>query len=302
MVIEKMNIVSWLNIILLFVGISSMGCDKIKEYGRSNTKKKMESKKYSEKDIEKWKERLNLTEAEIQDLDKSIRKLIKKTNEAGTLSWRIAKNYLKTGNYELGVRHYQQALEENASGQNLPDSQIHKYESSLLYWDKALLYKSLNEDLLFEAGLAYSNAARDRGWEKQRTEIAVDIFKSLVVKNPDDHRYPYQLALILFDSTVSSQSIETLPDASEKIQQAFRLLNQIIKKDDDHPSSIPARFAKANFLFRMGKVEEARTEYKTIQLKIEGFHSAGVLREKLEELQSYKNAIENIKKIDELVK
>lgn len=275
-------------------------CDKLKEKGKERIQNSMKGKPATKEDIEKWKERLNLTEAEIKELDKQIRKLVNKTNEAGTLSWKIARAYMRSGNYELGMRHYNQAIKENAGGKNLPEFEIHNYESSVLHWDKTLLYKSLNEDLLFEAGLAYANAARDRGWEKQRTEVAIEIFKSLITKNPEESKYPYELALIYFDSSLSYHAKEeNTPTQTDNTEKAFNLLNKLILKTSGEPTGIPFRFARANFLYRIGKVAESEKEYLFIKNQIEDFKGRGIIRESLEELQSYKNVIENLKKIQD---
>lgn len=256
--------------------------------------RKLQPKKITEKDIEEWKERLNMTEGEIKLLDREIHKLIKKTNKAGSLSWRIARAYMRMGNYEMGSIYYTQSLKEDVAKKDTQESLIHKYETSLAYWDKTLLYKSLNEQLLYEAGLAYANAARDMGWEPKRTEVAIQIFESLLVKSPEDNRYPFELALIYFGSSTGRQ---VLGEAySDRPQKAIFLLDGILKKQ---PANLPTRFARANFLYKLNRVSEARNEYMQIKTLIEELHGRKVIKGKLEEYESYKNVLKNLDQIKE---
>lgn len=279
-------------IIILFFSLTH--CDKLQEWGQKRARKKYQKTQASKKDIEKWKEKLNLSEGEIEQLDKQIRRLVKKTNEAGSLSWKIAQAYMRSGNYEMGSKLYTQALKENAN-QSINQGAIHNFESAVVYWQKTLLYKSLNENLLFETGLAYANAARDRGWEPKRTEIAIDIFKSLMVKDPKDLRYPYELALVYFDSSQGSAPLNAI-DANpyQNTERAIILLDGIIRKK---PGSLPARFARANFLYRLGKIAGAESEYKKIKSLIEEFKSRGIIKEDLADYRSYQNVLNNLQKI-----
>ncbi|MEM7184179.1 MAG: hypothetical protein AAF518_24990 [Spirochaetota bacterium] len=277
--------------------VNLIHCDKIKEWGKKRSLANSKPKSVSKKDIEKWKEKLNLSQGEIKELDQAIRKLIRKTNEAGSLSWKIARAYMRSGNYEMGTKLYTQALKENANKQDLPESNIHTFESAIVYWEKTLLYKSLNENLLFETGLAYANAARDRGWEQKRTQIAIDIFKSLRVKDPEDMRYPYELALIYFDASRSSRPLEDInANPYRYTEDAMVLIDNIIRKK---PGSLPAHFARANFLYRLSKIDEAESEYQTIKGLIEKFKKKGIIQEDLQDFQSYQNVLNNLKQIQD---
>lgn len=272
-------------------------CEKLEKWRKENALKRMTPKRPEQKDIDEWKRNLALTEAEIAELDRNIRRLVKKTKMAGALSWRIARAFVRMGNYELGVQYYTEALIENAG--EAPDSSkasLHKFESALPYFNKALLYRPLNEALLFETGLAYANAARDKGWERKRREMAVTIFQQLIRKNPEDTRYPYQLALIYFDSSVTDAIIEGLePRGYNDQDKAFQLLDSILKKE---PDSIPVRFAKANFLYRIGETNMAKNEYLNIKNKIENMERRGKIGN-IENNQSYKNVKRNLEKIEE---
>ena len=63
------------------------------------------------------------------------------------------------------------------------------------------------------------------------------------------------------------------------------------------PNNIPARFARANFLYRGGSIEQATEEYMTIKTKLEAMKKAGVIKESLEKNTSYQNVTRNLKKI-----
>jgi len=283
-------------ILLLFVLVFS-SCEKLQEMGQENFKKNVTPKTPSEAEIEKWKQNLSLEEAEIKELEEKIRKMVKKTKNAGVLSWKIAKAYMQVGNYELSSRYYAQAIKEN-TGNNVDvvGSEVHFFEGAIPFFEKALLYRELTDDLLFEAGLAYANASRDRGWDKERREIAVTIFKGLIRRDPADLRYPYELALIYFDSSISDGLIDGVdPSGYNDLDKAMRIMNVIIQKE---PNNIPARFARANFLYRGGSVEQATEEYMTIKTKLEAMKKAGAIKENLEKNTSYQNVIRNLKKIN----
>ncbi|MCP5497433.1 MAG: tetratricopeptide repeat protein [Leptospiraceae bacterium] len=270
-------------------------CEKLEEWRKQNALRRLTPKQPTEDDIENWKERLSLTEAEIVDMDRKIRELVKKTRVAGSISWRIARAFVRIGNYELGSKYYTEALTENA-GENPPQADVHRFESAIPYFEKTLIYRPLDETLLFETGLAYANAARDKGWEKQRREMAVTIFTELIRKNPKDTRYPYQLALIYFDSSMTDAIIEGIqPQGYNDQEKALLLLDSILKKE---PNSVPVRFAKANFMYRLGKVDNARNEYETIRILMENMSKKGEIGD-LSKNPSYKNVINNLKIIGE---
>jgi tetratricopeptide (TPR) repeat protein len=280
-------------ILLIFLFYS---CEKLQEMGQENFKKKVTPKTPQEADLEKWKQKLALEEAEIKELDEKIRKMIRKTKEAGALSWRIAQGYMKVGNYELSSRYYAQAIQENMGNKvDVIGSEVHFFEGAIPFFEKALLYRELTDDLLFETGLAYANASRDRGWDKERREIAVTIFKGLIRKDPADLRYPYELALIYFDSSITDGLIDGVdPSGYNDVDKAMRIINVIIQKE---PNNIPARFARANFLYRGGSPTQASEEYLTIKTKLEAMKKAGVIKESLEKNTSYQNVLRNLQKI-----
>jgi len=175
-------------------------------------------------------------------------------------------------------------------------SEVHLFEAAIPFFEKALLYRELTDDLLFEAGLAYANASRDRGWDKERRNIAVTIFKGLIRRDPADLRYPYELALIYFDSSISDGGIDGVdPAGYNDTEKAMRIMNAIIQKE---PNNIPARFARANFLYRSGSTEQATDEYLTIKSKLEAMKEAGVIKESLDKNTSYQNVVRNLKKIN----
>lgn len=281
-------------ILLLIVILSS--CEKLQEMGQANFKKNITPKTPEQADLEKWKQRLALEEAEIKDLEEKIRKMVKKTKEAGALSRKIAQGYMRVGDYELSTRYYAHAIKENMDSKvDVIESEVHFFEAAIPFFEKALLYQELSDDLLFEAGLAYANASRDRGWDKERRSIAVSIFKGLIRNDPADLRYPYELALIYFDSSITDGLIDGVdPSGYNDIDKAMRIMNTIIQRE---PNNIPARFAKANFLYRGGSVEQASEEYLTIKSKLEAMKKAGVIKESLDKNTSYQNVIRNLQKI-----
>lgn len=285
-----------MKIVLLVLMLFS--CDKLKEMGQENFKKKVAPKTPKEAEIERWKEKLDLTEAEMKDLEEKIRKLVKKTKEAGALSHKIALSYMKVGNYELSTRYYAKAIEENLQGKTETIShEVHFFEGAIPFFEKVILYKELNDDILFEAGLAFANASRDRGWDKERRTIAVNIFKGLIIRDPKDQRYPFELALIYFDSSITDGLVDGVdPNGYNETDKAMKLISSVIGKE---PNNIPAKFARANFLYRLGKPELAESDYLAIKSKLEEMKNSGIIKEKLEKNNSYQNVLKNLKKISE---
>lgn len=283
-------------IIFLFL-LNLSHCEKLKEWGRQNTLDKMNPKVNSNKEIQEWTERLALTEAELVELDNQIKKMVKKTRDAGSLSWRIAKAYMKVGNYELGSRYYTQAVKQNAEGKKETSLDSKPFDTTTAFLDKALIYKGIDEELLFETGLAYANSSKDRGWEKQRREIAVEIFQQLMKINSKDNRYPYQLALIYFDSSISSMALEGVDPSLVKRDTdiALKLIDLVVQKE---PANIPAKFARANFYYRVGNIRVALDEYNSIKRQLEDLKKRGVIKESLDKNPSYKNVMKNIEVIE----
>jgi tetratricopeptide (TPR) repeat protein len=283
-------------------------CDKIREIGKDNIRNKLSAPQVSEKEIEKWKDKLGMQEAEVAKLDDQIRQMVRKTKEAGALSWRIARAYMKVGSYELGAAYYTKAIQErtdNIADVNEASSkpEIHKFESAIPYFEKALTLKDIDEDLLFETGLAYGNASRDRGWDKERRTIAVNIFRGLMRLHTDDMRYPYQLALIYFDSSLNDGLVDGVDaEGYNDTEKAMKLLQFVLKKHEslnEEGEIIPIRFTIANFLYRQGKVDAAEAEYNKIKSLLEKFKQEGKISEKLEKNPPYMNVTKNLKKIQE---
>ncbi|WP_243393243.1 tetratricopeptide repeat protein [Leptospira perolatii] len=252
-------------------------------------------------DLEAWKERLSMDEAEIVELEKKIRALASKTRSAGALSWKIAQGYMKIGDYDLATKYYNKAIHENSEGKKVEviGADVHFFESALPYFDRALIQMPVDQQLLFETGLAYANASKDRGWEPVRRQSAIEIFQALSRQDPRDSRFPFQLALIYFDSSMSDSSWEGINAGFHDQDKAFVILESILKKE---PRNVPTKFTLANFYFRLGKVQEAKQEYLQIKSTIESLKKDGFVKEELEENDSYKNVLENLRQIDQLEK
>ncbi|WCL49882.1 tetratricopeptide repeat protein [Leptospira sp. GIMC2001] len=274
---------------------------------KRNWDKKQNQNTVDFEDVEKWKVTLALNEAELKALDKSIRNMVNRTSQAGALSWKIAQAYMKASNYEMGLRYYQRAIDESDSASESASSfkstgevetnsgtRMAYWESSLPYFNKSLVYKKIDKELLFQAGLAYANASRNMGWEPERRSRAIDLFTSLSQLDPLDSRFPYQLALIYFDSSVSSGSW-AIQESYNQEGLAFSLLNEILKKE---PENVPVRFARANFLYRIGKTSDAYNEYRTIRSTIEAIDARGEIRGGLEKNSSYINVLKNLEQLE----
>lgn len=287
-----------IRIFLLTILLVTLSCDKVQDWGKENFKKKITPETPSERELEKWKERLGMEEAEVKELDDKIHKLVQKTKLAGALSWKIAQGYMKVGNYELGSRYYVQSIQENMENKvEVVAGEVHLFESAIPFFEKALAYKDIPDDLLFETGLAYANASRDRGWDKERREVAVKIFKGLSRMDPADMRYPYELALIYFDSSINDGGIEGLdPQGYNDTEKAMKMMSAIIKKE---AYNVPARFARANFNYRLGNLDAAEEEYRTIKTMLEEMKAKGAIQESLEKNTSYINVLKNIKKLSD---
>lgn len=276
-------------------------CEKLEEWGQRRARERLGGQ-VDEKEIEIWKEKLGLQEAEIHALDEKIKEMVSKTKQAGALSWKIAKAYLKVGNSEISTEYYQRAIDDQLHGVYEPAQsrpEIHKFESALPFFETALKNRTVDEELLFETGLAYANASRDRGWDRERRKIAINIFKGLMRRNPDDLRYPYELALIYFDSSINDGLVEGVSEGYNDIPKAFNLLNYILERQEREnllADSISTRFALANFHYRLGNVAEATSHYKKIKSLLEGFADAGKIKN-LSKNPSYINVTRNLEKI-----
>ncbi len=286
------------------VCFSLSSCEQLDKMAKKNWEKKYGKLKSADfQKVEKWKETLAVNEAELRALDQSIQKMVKSTAQAGALSRRIAQAYMRASNFEMGLRYYQKAAEEMA-GREVANGAIQQsrgqpgkltfWDSSLPYFEKAILFSRIDKELLFEMGLAYANSSKNMGWEPERRRRAIEIFTNLIRYDPNDSRFPYQLALIYFDSSVSGATW-SLQEEYRDEEKAFRLLDEILKKEREN---VPARFAKANFLYRIGETERAYSEYRTIKSTIEEIARSGGLREPLEKNSSYQNVLRNLKEIE----
>lgn len=281
--------------ILFFIIPLLTQCDWIRDYARTRWEERIESKTSQYTDVEKWKEKLAMTEAEMHELDEDIQSLVQKTREAGSLSWKIARGYMKASDFDLANRYYTRAIEEKSGLAAPKGAEVHSYEIAIQFFEKALLYKPLEEDLLYETSLAYANASRDRGWDPERRRLALEILEGLSRQSPEDSRYPFELALIYFDSSNSISQWEGVDNPGyDDTEKSFRILNSILRKE---PNNVPARFAKANFLYRLRRTEEAYREYMAIRTRLESLSASGAIRESLGKNESYQNVLKNLEKI-----
>jgi tetratricopeptide (TPR) repeat protein len=289
---------------IILISFLSFSCEKLDEMAKRNWEKKHDRMHSADsKEVDKWKESLAINEAELKALDKSIQNMVGRTAQTGALSWRIAQAYMKASNFEMGARYYQRAADEQ-SGRSGTESgnesnrsgggRMAFWDSSLPYFEKSSVYRKINKELLFEMGLAYANASRDMGWEPERRRRAVDIFINLSRLDTKDTRFPFQLALIYFDSSISSGTW-AIQEGYRQIDDAFKLLNEILKVE---PENVPTRFAKANFLYQLGKTGEAYNEYIKIKNTIEDIDKRGDLRERLKNNRSYQNVLRNLQEIE----
>jgi hypothetical protein len=276
-------------LVLLFPFAS---CDVWQNLTKSRWDKKNVIQPPKDSDLINWSEKLALEEAEIEEMDQKIRKLVQKSNQAGALAWKIARGYMRSGSFEMGSRYYQQAIGEELKKQ---DFEIHNFESALPYFEKAMLLGKLDKQLLYESALAFANASKDMGWEPERRKRAIVLFKQLARLDNKDTRFPFQLALIYFDSSLKGEAWSGKVNAGyDELNDAFVLLDQIIKME---PYNIPARFARANFLYQVGKGSVAESEYVRIKSMLEEMKTNGAIKESLKENVSYQNVLKNLEKI-----
>ncbi|MCW7461656.1 hypothetical protein ND860_01265 [Leptospira levettii] len=266
-------------------------CDYLKSLTESRYRKRIGGEP-TEKDIVNWKEKLALEEAEIEEMDKRIRKLVQKSNQSAALSWKIARAYMRAGSADVGVRYYEEAVTESIPNAKQGGFEIHSYESALPFFEKAIQSGKLDKQLLYETAVAYANASKDMGWEPTRRSRAISLFKQLAKLDKDDTRFPFQLALIYFDSSLKDESWNgKLANGYDELDSAFSLLDQILRKE---PYNVPTRFAKANFLYQIGKSSLAYDEYLRIKSILEEMKGKGSIREPLEENSSYQNVLKNL--------
>jgi hypothetical protein len=246
----------------------------------------------SESDLVNWSEKLALEEAEIDEMDKKIRKMVQKSNQSGALAWKIARGYMRAGSFEVGSKYYQEALGEDMKKQ---EYEIHNFESALPYFEKAMANGKLDKQLLYESALAFANASKDMGWEPERRKRAINLLKALARLDAKDTRFPFQLALIYFDSSLKGEAWSGKVNAGfDELNDAFSLLDQILKIE---PYNVPTRFARANFLYQVGKGNLAESEYVRIKGMLEEMKANGAIKEPLAENLSYKNVLKNLNKI-----
>jgi len=290
-------------LILLFILIQVWNCEKLEEFGQKRMQERLGGNKVDERELEVWKEKLGLQEAEIRSLEEKIKEMVVKTKRAGALHWKIAKSYLKAGNSELSTQYYQKAIDDQIKNVTEPANsrpEIHKFESAIVFFEGALLNREVDEELLFETALAYANASRDRGWDLQRRTIAVNLFRGLIRRNPEDLRYPYELALIYFDSSINDGIVEGISEGYNDIDKAFKLLHFILERQEKEnllADSVSTRFALANFYYRIGKVDEAYSHYKKIKSLLERFGEEGKIKD-LKKNTSYLNVTRNLEIIE----
>lgn len=284
-----------MGILLVLLGFSFTGCDYLKSLTESRYRKRIGGEPASEKDIVNWKEKLALEEAEIEEMEKRIRKMVQKSNQSAALSWKIARAYMRAGSADLGARYYDEALAESIPNAKQGGFEIHSYESALPYFDKAIQSGKLDKQLLYEAAVAYANASKDMGWESTRRNRAINLFKQLSKLDKEDSRFPFQLALVYFDSSLKDEAWNgKLTSGYDEVELAFSLLDQILRKE---PYNVPTRFAKANFLYQVGKSNLAYDEYTRIKSILEEMKEKGNIREPLEENSSYRNVIKNLNQL-----
>lgn len=284
-----------MGILLVLFGFSFTSCDYLKSLTESRYRKRIGGEPASEKDIVNWKEKLALEEAEIEEMDKRIRKMVQKSNQSAALSWKIARAYMRAGSADLGARYYDEALAESIPNAKQGGFEIHSYESALPYFDKAIQSGKLDKQLLYETAVAYANASKDMGWEPKRRSRAINLFKQLSKLDKEDSRFPFQLALVYFDSSLKDEAWNgKLGIGYDEVETAFSLLDQILRKE---PYNVPTRFAKANFLYQVGKSNLAYDEYTRIKSILEEMKEKGTIRESLEENTSYRNVIKNLNQL-----
>ncbi len=261
--------------ILVSLFLVFFSCQKLEDLSRENWKNRgIVNPNVGEEDINKWRDRLDLKEAEVKELQKSLIQYVNSSKELGGLYWKIGQAYMKLGNAE---------------------SAIHHYETAIQFMEKSLGARKIDKEVLFEMGLAYANASKDRGWNPAYRSKAIDIFRGLMRLDPEDTRFPYQLALIYFDSGMSEEAWGgVVKEGYEDPKVAFKFLDAILARE---PINVPVRFAKANFLYRLGKIDEAKNEYLRIQSVMQTMHKDGKIQGDLESNPSYQNLVRNLKQI-----
>jgi hypothetical protein len=276
----------------LFLLFPLVSCEVWEKLTKSRWDKKNVIQAPADSELVNWSEKLALEEAEIEEMDQKIRKLVQKSNQAGALAWKIARGYMRSGSFEMGSKYYSEAIVEDLKKQNF---EIHNFESALPYFEKAMAMGKLDKQLLFESALAFANASKDMGWEPERRKRAISLFKQLSRIDPKDTRFPFQLALIYFDSSLKGEAWSGKMNAGyDEVGDAFLLLEQILKLE---PFNIPARFARANFLYQIGKVDIAESDYIRIKGMLEEMKDKGAIKEPLGENVSYQNVLKNLEKL-----
>lgn len=253
--------------------------DSVRNWGERQGRDRIQP--LDEREIQRWKRDLDISDSEIQELNRRIQELVQESNHKGQLSRRIGKAYMDAGRYEMATMHYGAALEDEM----FDERQLRSIERSVPHYREALARHNLEPELVFEAGLAFANAAVNLGWEDRRLNTAIYLFERHAELKPEDHRPRYQLALI-YGKTANSDYF--FPDRS------ISMLEDILLEE---PDNVPVRFARAHILAENGQWDFAIDEYRTIRGVLEDMHGRGQLPGNVRRNPQYIQAGENLEKL-----
>lgn len=270
-------------VMILALTSFTAGCDlsdTIRNWGVRHRQSRTEE--IDQRELERLRTDFKLSEEKARQLHKNIQELVQEKALHGQISYKIAKALMNDGRFDAADPYFRGAIEGK-----LPDavsSASVQLEEARQFYDRALRNQKPNPELLFDAGLCYANASRAFGWESNRLDTAVFLFRAVAELKPDDHRPKYQLALIYGKG----------PDTHRNTELAVELLDEILLKEDQN---IPVRFAKANILTEAGNAQAAADEYRNIQMVIEDLYKKKVLRGNINQNRQYKQAKENEEKL-----
>lgn len=273
--------------LLLILAIAALpSCERLGDSIRSlGERNRQPIEKPDPAEIERLERDLRLSRERALDLQARINELAGEQRLQGRLAWQLARAHMQRARYDLAAQQMIAAA-QGAPAEGATDPGI-SFEQALPLFREALRQHSVDPELLFEAGLAFANASRAMGWEKNRFDTAVFLFERMAALKEEDSRPRYQLALLLGKTNDPSRR-----DAS----RAIALLRDVVLRED---ANIPARFALAHLLVEAGELDAARNEYHAILEQLSELKRRGAIGGDLEDVPNYRQAKENLEALEE---
>jgi len=246
------------------------GCQEIMDkYKLERTKKNH----LPEKEKDELQKKLESWENDLEELEDEFKEKLMLVSKMGQLSKKLALGYTRMGRYELAAQEYHKAIQLEAG----VSSKQKIYKKAIKYYKKTFLYGRVDDDLLYQAGLIYSNASMAMAWEEKSLTAAMMIFNGLLKINPKNPRVLFQRAMLFYH-------------AYGMPERAIKDLKKLIKIT---PDEVPPYELLGHIYYSGQKPELALRYYERALTKISQY-----LDQKNQDKEKI-NSYRNIKKIVE---